>query len=129
VTVTVGSTARADVPVIGAENFNVTIPGSATSSSTVNGFLGSGWHTFWFRTGILSAGTTNYTVQSLLSSIGTGSSYNYTSVWFYNQTTGGWASYIPNAAGNTLVNFTSGAQLYYVEANATDRIEIEAKYR
>jgi len=128
-TVTVGVTTNANILVAGAENFNVTIPGSSTSSATVgtNGFLDSGWHTFKFRTDVLSSGTTNYTIEYLFSSIGQGTSYNYSSVWRYNSTSGSWASFIPKQT-NTWVNITSGDEQYYVRANATDRVEIEPRY-
>ena len=129
VTVTAGATNRTNISVTGAENFNVTIPGSSTSSATVgtNGFLDSGWHAFKFRTDVLSSGTTNYTIEYLFSSIGQGTSYNYSSVWRYNSTSGSWASFIPKQT-NTWVNITSGDEQYYVRANATDRVEIEPRY-
>jgi hypothetical protein len=129
VTIGVGATVQANIKVTGAESFNVTIPGSSTSSATVgtNGFLDSGWHAFLFRADTLSNGTTNHTIEYLFSSIGQGTSYNYSSVWRYNSTSESWASFIPKQT-NTWVNITSGNEQYYVRANATDRVEIEPRY-
>jgi hypothetical protein len=129
VTIGVGATVQANIKVTGAESFNVTIPGSSTSSATVgtNGFLDSGWHAFLFRADTLSNGTTNHTIEYLFSSIGQGTSYNYSSVWRYNSTSESWASFIPKQT-NTWVNITSGDEQYYVNANATDRVEIEPRY-
>jgi len=131
-TVSAGQTTTANGMVTGAENFNVTIPGSSTSSYTVSGFLDPGeteWPTCWLQTGtgMFSSGTTNYTIESLFSSMGVSGSYNYSSVWRYNSTTDSWSSFIPGQTP-TLTNVTSGSELYYIHVNRTDRVEIEARY-
>ncbi len=128
VTVVTGVTSTKNMQVTGPESFNVTVPGTATASSTNSGFLESGWNAFWLQTGIFAEGTTNTTIESLFKSIGRAAAYNYSSVWRYNSTTGGWASFIPGTTGNSMTSATSGSELYYVKVNRTDRVEIEARY-
>lgn len=126
VSVTVGSTATQNMRITGAENFNITLPGTSGTSTT--GFWDTGWHDFKFRTGLFSAATTNYTVENLFLSVGTGTSYNYTAVWRYNATSQGWASFIPKVSGNSLINISSSDDSYWVYMNTTDRVETEARY-
>jgi len=121
VAVTAGSTTTQNMFVIGAENFNVTIPGTTGSSNT--GFYDAGWHQFFLSTQVFAAGTSNYTIANIFRSI----EGNYTIIYRYN-TTAGWTSYVPGAAGNNLVAVNSTSDQYYVNMNVTDRVEVERRY-
>jgi hypothetical protein len=122
VTVTTGSTTNQNMTVTGAENFNVTIPGTVGSSNT--GFYDSGWHQFFLSTQVFSAGTTNYTIANLFTSIES----KYTIIYRYNVTQG-WKSYLPDdIAHSTFTTINSTSDQYYINMNATDRVEIERTY-
>ena len=126
VTVTAGATTTQNMRVTGAENFNITLPGTSGTSTT--GFWDIGWRDFYFRTGVYSAGTTNYTVEYLFLTMGTTGNYNYSAVWRYNATSQGWASFIPKRSDNTLTNVSSSSDHYWIYVNGTDRAELEARY-
>ncbi|MBI5697817.1 MAG: carboxypeptidase regulatory-like domain-containing protein, partial [Thaumarchaeota archaeon] len=126
VTVTAGATTTQNMRITGAESFNITLPGTSGSSAT--GFWDTGWHDFYFATRMYSAGSTNYTVEYLFFTMGVTNNYNYTAVWRYNATNQTWASFVPQASGNTLVNVSSSDDHYWVYVNATDRVEFEPRY-
>ncbi|MFH0711025.1 MAG: hypothetical protein V1944_00435, partial [Candidatus Aenigmatarchaeota archaeon] len=119
-------TTTQNMRVIGAESFNITLPGTSGSSTT--GFWDIGWRDFYFRTGLYSAGTSNYTVEYLFLPMGSGTNYNYSAVWRYNATSLTWSSFIPKETGNTLSNVSSSSDHFWVYVNGTDRVELEARY-
>jgi len=122
VAVAAGSTTTQNMWTTGAENFNVTIPGTVGSSTT--GFYDSGWHQFFLSTQVFSGATTNYTIANLFTSVES----KYTIIYRYNSTAGSWTSYVPGAGSNDLTSIGSTSDQYYINMNATDRVEIERRY-
>jgi hypothetical protein len=122
VAVLAGSTTTQNMWTTGAENFNVTIPGTVGSSTT--GFYDSGWHQFFLSIQVFSGATTNYTIANLFTSVES----KYTILYRYNSTAGSWTSYVPGAGSNDLTSIGSTSDQYYINMNATDRVEIERRY-
>jgi len=121
VTVTADTTTSQNMRVIGAENFNITIPGTVGSSNT--GFFDAGWQYFKLSTNILNVSISNYTMAYVSNTI----NGNFTIIYRWNSTAG-WNTYVPGAAQNDLSSVASSSDDYYIYMNRTDRVEIGARY-